>query len=47
MDIKEKSLLSLEFNKITENIANFAKTSQSRELCLKALPFDDIVKINH
>lgn len=47
MDIKEKSILSLEFNKITENIANFAKTSQSRELCLKALPFDDIVKINH
>ena len=47
MNIKEKSLLSLEFNKITENIANFAKTSQSRELCLKALPFDDIVKINH
>ena len=47
MDIKEKSLLSLEFNKITENIANFAKTSQSRELCLKALPFDDIVKINY
>ena len=45
MDIKEKSILSLEFNKITENIANFAKTSQSRELCLKALPFDDIVKI--
>lgn len=47
MDIKEKSILSLEFNKITENIANFAKTSQSRELCLKALPFGDIVKINH
>lgn len=47
MDIKEKSILSLEFNKITEYIANFAKTSQSRELCLKALPFDDIVKINH
>lgn len=47
MDIKEKSLLSLEFNKITENVANFAKTSQSRELCLKAMPFDDIVKINH
>ena len=47
MDIKEKSILSLEFNKITENIANFAKTSQSRELCLKVLPFDDIVKINH
>lgn len=47
MNIKEKSILSLEFNKITENIANFAKTSQSRELCLKALPFDDIVKINH
>lgn len=45
MNIKEKSLISLEFDKITEKISNFAKTKQSKELCLSAKPFDNENKI--
>lgn len=45
MNIEEKSLKSLEFDKITEKISNFAKTKQSKELCLSAKPFKDAEKI--
>lgn len=45
MDITEKSRKSLEFDKIAERLANYAKTAQSKEICLKTLPFTDIVKI--
>ena len=34
MNIIEKSLKSLEFDKIKEQLANFAKTKQSKEICL-------------
>lgn len=46
MNITEKSRKALEFDKITEQLANFAKTPQSRRICLEALPFEDIVRIN-
>ena len=45
MNILEKSRKSLEFDKIAEKLSNFAKTKQSKELCLAIMPFDDIVKI--
>lgn len=47
MNTIEKSLKSLEFDKIKEQLANFAKTKQSKEICLKVQPFDDIVKIKN
>lgn len=47
MNTIEKSLKSLEFDKIKEQLAIFAKTKQSKEICLKAQPFDDIVKIKN
>ncbi len=47
MDIIEKSRTSLEFDKIAEKLSNYAKTKQSREICLKTLPFDDIIKIKN
>ena len=46
MNIKEKSLKSLEYDKIKENLSNFAKTYQSKLLCQNIEPFDDIVRIN-
>lgn len=47
MNILEKSRKSLEFDKIAEKLSNFAKTKQSKELCLAITPFDDIVKIKN
>ncbi len=46
MNISEKSRKALEFDKISEQLADFAKTPQSKRICLETLPFDDIVKIN-
>lgn len=46
MNIVEKSLKALEFDKIVENLSTFAKTEQSKVLCLELKPFDDIVLIN-
>lgn len=46
MNIAEKSRKALEFDKIKEELANFAKTNQSRELCLALEPSSDIVRIN-
>lgn len=45
MNITLKSRKALEFDKILDRLSNFAKTEQSRELCLQLKPFDDIVKI--
>ena len=47
MNILEKSRKSLEFDKIAEKLSNFAKTKQSKELCLAITPLDDIVKIKN
>ena len=47
MNILEKSRKSLEFDKIAEKLSNFAKTKQSKGLCLAIMPFDDIVKIKN
>lgn len=47
MNILEKSRKSLEFDKIAEKLSNYAKTKQSKELCLAIMPFDDIVKIKN
>ena len=46
MDIEEKSLITLEFDKIKENLAGYAKTEQGKVLCLQLKPYADIVKIN-
>ena len=45
MDIVSNSLKSLEFDKVLEKLAGFAKIKQSRKLCLELLPFDTIEKI--
>jgi len=45
MDILEKSIKSLEYDKILENISGYAKTVQSKQLCLELKPLDDIVLI--
>lgn len=45
MDIVSNSLKSLEFDKVLEKLAGFAKIKQSRELCLALLPFDTKEKI--
>lgn len=45
MEIQAKSLKSLEYDKVLEELAKFAKTAQSRELCLSLLPFDTVEKI--
>ncbi|HIT93007.1 MAG TPA: endonuclease MutS2 [Candidatus Stercorousia faecigallinarum] len=47
MNIIEKSRKSLEFDKIAEKLSNFAKIRQSKEICLKTVPFDDIVKVKN
>ena len=45
MDIETKTLNTLEFNKITEKISGFAKTSQSKDLCLAAKPHNSVSDI--
>lgn len=40
MDIVSKTVKSLEFDKVLEKVAGFAKTKQSKELCLNAKIFD-------
>ena len=46
MDIVSKSRKALEFDKILDKLSSFAKTPQSKELCLNAEIFDNIVRIN-
>lgn len=45
MDIQAKTLRGLEFDKIREKLAGFAKFSQSRNLCLKAPVYEDFESI--
>ena len=45
MDIVSNSLKSLEFDKVLEKLASFAKIKQSRKLCLELLPFENNEKI--
>ncbi len=45
MDIVYKTITSLEFDKVKEELSRFAKFEQSKNLCLKLLPFEDKDKI--
>lgn len=45
MDITLKSRNTLEFDKIKEELAGFAKFEQSRQLCLALIPCNDFEKI--
>lgn len=45
MKIEEKSLKSLEFDKILEKLALFSRLKQSRDLCLEASIYSDISSI--
>ena len=45
MDIVSKTINSLEFDKVLEKVSNFAKTEQSRKLCLNAEIFDKLEDI--
>ena len=45
MNIIEKSLATLEYDKILEKLANFAKCEQSRNICLNLMPQIEISKI--
>lgn len=45
MKIKEKSIKSLEFDKILDKLANFARLEQSKELCFKANIYSDLSEI--
>lgn len=45
MNIFEKSLKTLEFDKISEKLASFAKCEQSKAICLNIMPENDISKI--
>ena len=45
MNISENTQKALEFDKISEQLANFAKTEQSKNLCLELTPHNDIIKI--
>lgn len=47
MNILAKSIKNLEFDKIIEQISNYAKTEQSKKLCFELKPFDDIVMIKN
>ena len=45
MDITEKSNLTLEFDKIREELAKYARFKQSKQLCLNLLPLSEPQKI--
>ncbi len=47
MDITSKSNSTLEFDKIKEELAGFAKFEQSRNLCLRISAYNDFDKIKH
>ena len=46
MTIIQKSQKALEYDKILQELAKFAKTEQSRIKCLELVPFDDFEIIN-
>ena len=45
MDITEKSNITLEFDKIREELAKYARFKQSKQLCLNLLPQSEPQKI--
>ncbi len=45
MDITKKSNITLEFDKVKEELSKFAKFKQSRQLCLNAEPLTEIARI--
>ena len=47
MSILEKSLKSLEFDKILQILSGFTRQNKSKEICLKTVPYSDIIKIKN
>ncbi len=47
MDIKEKSLKLLELDKIAQILGNYAKTEQSKTLCLEITPFNSTNRVKY
>ncbi len=47
MDIKEKSLKLLELDKIAQILGNYAKTEQSKTLCLGITPFNSTNRVKY
>ncbi len=45
MDILASSLKALEFDKIKEQLSGYAKCSQSRQLCLDVLPYENMEEV--
>lgn len=45
MDITSKSNITLEFDKVKEELSKYAKFEQSKVLCLRLSPFNDVNKI--
>lgn len=45
MDITSKSYTTLEFDKVKEELSHFAKFEQSKNLCLRLLPYSETGKI--
>ena len=45
MEILNKSLYTLEFDKILQKLSNFAKIQQSKQLCINTKPFEDTNQI--
>lgn len=45
MDITSKSNITLEFDKVKEELSKYAKFEQSKALCLRLAPFNDVSKI--
>lgn len=44
MDIYSKTVSTLEFDKVKEELSKFAKFSQSKALCLRAFAYSDVEK---
>lgn len=47
MDIYSKTVSTLEFDKVKEELSKFAKFSQSKALCLRAFAYSDVEKIQN
>lgn len=45
MDITSKSYTTLEFDKVKEELSHYAKFEQSKNLCLRLMPYSEIEKI--
>lgn len=45
MDITSKSNITLEFDKVKEELSKYAKFEQSKVICLRLAPFNDVSKI--